>query len=138
MQTAKKSDPKGQAGRPKNAERQSDDPENRGVQTYAHTGMLGITANSNTGSNTGGNALTFICKWGCGRTGGWGGGGRVKTHFGVWERTETGSRNRVGGHRWGTLNKHKEIKQKLGQQTLVPTLRRKCCSSIGITRKKNN
>lgn len=65
MQTAKKSDPKGQAGRSKNAERQSDDPENRGVQTYAHKGMLGITANS----NTGGNALTFIRKWGCGGEG---------------------------------------------------------------------
>lgn len=76
MQTAKKSDPKGQAGRSKNAERQSDDPENRGVQTYAHRGMLGITANS----NAGGNALTFIRKWGCG--GVWvrgsGGGGEGK------------------------------------------------------------
>lgn len=57
---AKKADPKGQTGRSKNAQRQSDDPENRGGQTYTHRGMPGVIANS----NTGGNALTFIV--GCG------------------------------------------------------------------------
>lgn len=94
MQTAKKADTKGQAGRSKNAERQSDDPENRGAQTCAHRGMLGMAANT----SAGGNVLTFIRKWGCQ-------GGEDTLGFGKEQRQ--GVETQLGGHRhrWGTLNK---------------------------------